>query len=72
MATGRFPRGTLIEKINSEAADGHPDGTRGKVLGAVGIGYYFIEWDDKPGTRWFVPETKIREVAPVKPERKKK
>ena len=72
MATGRLPRGTLVEKINSEAGDGHQDGARGKVLGAVGIGYYFVEWEDKPGARWFVPETKLREVAAVRPGRKKK
>lgn len=63
--------GTLVEKINSEPGDIHPDGTRAKVLGPVGIGYYFIAWNDKPG-KWLIPESKIKEVAAVRSGKKKK
>jgi hypothetical protein len=56
----------MVEKINSEPEDRHPDGTRGKVVGSLGIGYYFIAWDEKPEARWFVPETKIRRLRKKK------
>jgi hypothetical protein len=56
----------VVEKINSEPGDTHPDGTRGKVLGPLGIGYYFIAWDEKPRARWLIPEAKIKEVAAVR------
>jgi hypothetical protein len=69
MMTRSLARGTVVEKINSQPGDSHPDGARGRVLGPVGIGYWFIEWNDRPGTRWFVPETKIREVK--RPRKKK-
>lgn len=51
-ADGALPRGVRVIKIGSEDGDGHPDGSRGKILGSVsdpeqGIAY-FVEWDDSP------------------------
>lgn len=48
--SGAIPNGTSVEKTNSEPGDGHPNGTRGIVLGSIGhpdlgeIGY-FVEWE---------------------------
>jgi hypothetical protein len=66
MAMISLPKGTMVEKINSEPGDSHPDGTRARVVGPLGMGWYSIEWADKPGTKWLIPETKIREVKGLK------
>ena len=68
-AQGAMPNGTLVEKQNTEAGDGHPDGERGEIVGSMGplddpvLGCrygYFVMWDGTPGIPVFVMETKVK------------
>lgn len=60
-AEGAIPNGTPIVKVNSEPEDTHKDGAPGVVVGSLACPpalrkqsgeafFYFIEWDDLPGT----------------------
>ena len=69
-APGALLNGTLVEKQNSEKADGHPDGELGKIVGSMGpldapvLGArygYFVIWDGTPGIPIFTMETKVKE-----------
>jgi predicted nucleotidyltransferase len=71
-AEGAWNNGTLVEKQNSEAEDGHPNGAKGKIVGSMGpldepsrtalnCKYgYFIIWDKSPGVPVFTMETKLK------------
>jgi hypothetical protein len=66
-AEGALPNKTRISKVRTEAADGHPIGTQGTVLGSishpdVGMGY-FVEWDPHPRTAVFVVSWKIAALS---------
>lgn len=73
---GKWPKGTRVEKINSEPGDTHADGTQATIVGALKapaearlpIEYmYWVEWDDLPGIPVAVGENRIR---PLGKERK--
>ncbi len=52
-APGALPNGTLVEKINTEPDDQHPDGALAHVIGSAGSkehGFvYCVAWEDFPG-----------------------
>lgn len=61
--------GTWVVKCNAVEGDGHPDGSRARVLGHVGpvfepgLGWlvgYFVEWDDLPGVPCFVAGHRVK------------
>ncbi len=73
-AEGAMRNGTLVEKQNSEAKDGHPDGERGKIVGSMGpldgpvMGCrygYFVMWDGTPGIPVFTMESKVKKCEPT-------
>lgn len=53
---GALLNGTIIEKVNSEPGDGHPDGTVGEIVGSMDEAFipalgrrmraYFVKWGD--------------------------
>jgi hypothetical protein len=65
-APGAVPNGTVMEKINSEHDDAHPDGAQCVVIGSISDtqrGYgYFVVWDDTPDTAVFITGTRLKEV----------
>lgn len=72
-AEGAMPNGTQVEKQNSEAQDGHPDGSLGEIVGSMGpldepvLGCrygYFVMWDATPELPVFVMETKVKKYVP--------
>lgn len=75
-AEGAIPNGTTIVKVNSEDTDGHPDGSRGVILGSLdardlptdGIAphllpvtyVYFVEWKATPWIAVAILDTKVK------------
>jgi hypothetical protein len=74
-APGAVSNGCRIVKVNSEPADGHPDGSLGTVAGSIAVPdemranmpphlrdvefVYFIKWDSYPELPVFVIGRKI-------------
>jgi hypothetical protein len=72
-AEGAIPNGQRIRKCFSEAGDGNPIGTLGRVVGSMGpldipefpdsLYGYFVEWDTFPGVAVFVAGKKIERAG---------
>ncbi len=68
-----IPFGTRVQKINSKPEDHHRDGATARVLNAIGPAEessgaggtygYIIEFDDAPGSRYFIAGTRIARIA---------
>jgi len=66
-AEGAMPNGTRVVKTNSDAEDGHADGTPGVILGSMshpevedGAIFYFVEWAARPRTAVGIMGKKVR------------
>lgn len=72
-APGAIPNETIVEKIKSTSGDGHPDGSRAKVIGSIGPGTlsetgetiygYWVVWEDVPDRPCFIASVRIRPVS---------
>lgn len=69
-APGAILNGTVVQKVKSEAADTHSDGSLAKVVGSIGpfedqgATYgYFVEWDDMPMVPVFIAGDRVSQVC---------
>lgn len=77
-AEGALPNGAVVQKTNSEYGDGTPEDTLGKVVGSIPVPaevvemarhagkdvrfFYFVEWDNNPGTPIGTLSHKVRDA----------
>jgi hypothetical protein len=72
-AKGAMPNGTRVRKVNSEAKDGHPDGSLATIIGSISAGplgingvtiryLYFVEFDDLPHVGIGISEPRIEAI----------